>query len=105
MIVGGSLVAFNLRDMIPTHAPETWILTNRAQGIELSPPDQDVAFVRVGTTKGRLLGEPVWSFAGMGANNFSCACGLLKVRPPKEGCQSFTDCQPGSTVWPDCTDL
>jgi len=57
VIVGGTLVAFNLRDIIPTHAPETWATTTRAQGIQLSQADQDVAFVRVGTTKGRLLGE------------------------------------------------
>jgi len=57
VVVGGSLIAFNLRDIIPTHAPETWIKTTQAQGIELTPPDQDVAFVRVGTTKGRLLGR------------------------------------------------
>jgi hypothetical protein len=57
VIVGGSLVAFNLREIIPTHAPATWMKATRAQGIELSQPDQDVAFLRVGTTKGRLLGE------------------------------------------------
>jgi hypothetical protein len=55
--IGGRLFAFNLGLMMPTHEPTTWVKTTLTQGIELSTPAEEVAFVRLGTTKGRLLGE------------------------------------------------
>lgn len=62
---GGRLMAFNLKIMIPTHDRSTWLKTTKAQSVELSAP-QEVAFVRLGMTKGRLLGESVR--AGLLAN-------------------------------------
>ncbi|WVQ70220.1 uncharacterized protein L199_008446 [Kwoniella botswanensis] len=51
----GSLLAYNLRDMIPTSNPDTWITKGRLDGQRLSAPEHNIAFARVGVTKGRLL--------------------------------------------------
>ncbi|WWC85367.1 uncharacterized protein L201_000230 [Kwoniella dendrophila CBS 6074] len=51
----GSLLAYNLRDMIPTSNPDTWVVKGRLEGQSLSAPEHSVAFARVGVTKGRLL--------------------------------------------------
>ncbi|WVW83239.1 hypothetical protein I302_105258 [Kwoniella bestiolae CBS 10118] len=51
----GSLLAYNLRDMIPTSNPDTWIAKGRLEGQRLSVPEHNIAFARVGVTKGRLL--------------------------------------------------
>lgn len=57
VLVSGSLLAFNLREMITTPEPVTWAPKGRMHGLELSSLEQNVAFVKVGTTKGRTLGE------------------------------------------------
>ncbi|WRT67006.1 uncharacterized protein IL334_003972 [Kwoniella shivajii] len=55
ILTSGSLLAYNLREMIPTSNPETWVFQGRMQGERLSAPEHTVAFVRIGVTKGRLL--------------------------------------------------
>ena len=56
VLVSGALLAFNLQEIIPTSEPSTWIPKVRSQGLQMSQPDHNVAFARVGTTKGRTLG-------------------------------------------------
>ena len=58
-VVSGALIAFNLRDIVPTHEPLTWSKATRSAGVDLSSPELEVGLVRIGTTKGRLLGKPV----------------------------------------------
>ena len=57
VLVSGTLIAFNLRDMVPTHEPVTWSKKLKSQGTHLNGQDQNVAFTRLGVTKDRLLGE------------------------------------------------
>ncbi|WWD15802.1 hypothetical protein CI109_100226 [Kwoniella shandongensis] len=55
VLSSGSLIAYNLRDMMPTSEPSTWVQKGRPHGSVLSATDHIVAFVRIGVTKGRLL--------------------------------------------------
>jgi hypothetical protein len=57
VLSSGVLLAFSLPEMLPTSDPSTWILSGRAQAEELSRMDMSVAVVKIGMTKGRLLGE------------------------------------------------
>ncbi len=57
LLSSGSLLAFNLHEMVPTSDPSTWQLQGRSHGLALSTPELNVAFARVGVTKGRTLGE------------------------------------------------
>jgi hypothetical protein len=57
VLSSGSLWAFDLTQMIPTHEPVTWTRVAGRSGVELSGPEHTVAFVRMGMTKGRLLSE------------------------------------------------
>lgn len=42
---------------MPTHEPVTWIPQSSRDALRLSAAEHNVAFVKVGTTKGRLLGK------------------------------------------------
>jgi hypothetical protein len=57
IVNAGSLLTFDLNGMIPTSEPVTWVPKVRRDGVMLNSEESAVAFVRVGTTKGRLLGE------------------------------------------------
>ncbi|ODO03369.1 hypothetical protein L198_02215 [Cryptococcus wingfieldii CBS 7118] len=52
---GGTIVAFNLRDMMTTVDPQTWVRQRRIDGVLLSRPGQHVAWMSVGKSKGRTL--------------------------------------------------
>ncbi|WVQ71558.1 hypothetical protein IAR50_001097 [Cryptococcus sp. DSM 104548] len=54
-IHAGTIVAFNLRDMLPAVDPQTWVKQRRIDGILLSLPGQHVAWMSVGQSKGRIL--------------------------------------------------
>nr|XP_019013428.1 uncharacterized protein I206_01495 [Kwoniella pini CBS 10737]OCF52209.1 hypothetical protein I206_01495 [Kwoniella pini CBS 10737] len=55
VVSSGSLLAYDLREMIPTSNPDTWITKGRLEGQRLSEPEHNIAFARVGVTKSRLL--------------------------------------------------
>jgi hypothetical protein len=57
VLTSGNLLAFSLRDMMPASDTATWVMLGKLQARVLSDPTKVVAFVRVGFTKGRLLGE------------------------------------------------
>jgi hypothetical protein len=57
VLASGSLLAFSLREMMPASDPATWVMLGKVQAKELGEPEKLVAFVRVGFTKGRLLGK------------------------------------------------
>lgn len=57
MLASGALTAFNLHEVMPTSDPSTWLPRVKNQGLEMSSLEQNVAFVRVGATKGRTLGK------------------------------------------------
>lgn len=56
VLSSGNLLAFSLTGLLPTSDPSTWVLMGRAQAEELSRPEVSVALVKIGLTKGRLLG-------------------------------------------------
>lgn len=56
VLSSGILLAFSLIDMLPTSEPSTWVLTGRSQAEELSRPECPVSLLKIGATKGRLLG-------------------------------------------------
>ncbi|WVF72308.1 hypothetical protein IAT40_007121 [Kwoniella sp. CBS 6097] len=55
VVSAGHLLAYNMKEMIPTSNPVTWVTKGRTDGDRLSGVDHMVAFVRIGVTKGRLL--------------------------------------------------
>lgn len=57
VVHGGSLLAFNLHNMIPTSEPSTWKMQGKSQAVKISSNEHSVAFVRMGYTKDRLMGE------------------------------------------------
>jgi hypothetical protein len=57
VLISGNLLAFSLREMMPASDPATWVMLGQVQARVLSDPEKIVAFVRVGFTKGRLMGE------------------------------------------------
>jgi hypothetical protein len=57
VVHGGSLLAFNLHTMIPTSDPSTWSVQGKSGAVKISSNDHSVAFVRMGYTKDRLMGE------------------------------------------------
>lgn len=61
VVSSGNLLAFSLRDMMPASDPATWVMLGKVQAKFMSDPEKVVAFVRVGFTKGRLLGELLYS--------------------------------------------
>ena len=57
VLVSGSLIAYSLDELVPTHEPSTWRVKTRGAGYELGGHEQPTAFARVGVTKGRTMGE------------------------------------------------
>lgn len=57
VLSSGSLLAFSLQELIPASDPATWSSLGKDKAVELGEKDRHVAFVRVGVTKGRVLGE------------------------------------------------
>jgi hypothetical protein len=57
VLSSGSLLAFSLQQLIPASDPATWSSLGRDKAVELGERDRQVAFVRVGVTKGRVLGK------------------------------------------------
>ncbi|OCF39870.1 hypothetical protein I317_06307 [Kwoniella heveanensis CBS 569] len=55
VVSAGNLLAYSMKEMIPTSNPVTWVSKGRMGGDRLSAADHMVAFVRIGVTKGRLL--------------------------------------------------
>ncbi|KAK8869923.1 hypothetical protein IAR55_000491 [Kwoniella newhampshirensis] len=55
ILSSGTLLAYNLRELMPTSEPSTWLRKSRSDASVLSAADHVVAFVRIGVTKGRLL--------------------------------------------------
>lgn len=57
VLSSGILLAFNLKRMMPTSDPSTWISMGRAQGQLLNQPGHSAAWIYTGKTKGRTLSE------------------------------------------------
>ena len=55
VLASGTLIAFDLHEIMPTSEPSTWVQQTKSQGIVMSSAETEVAFARVGTTKGRTL--------------------------------------------------
>ncbi|OXG93167.1 hypothetical protein C345_00803 [Cryptococcus neoformans A2-102-5] len=55
VLSSGILLAFNLKRMMPTSDPSTWISMGRAQGQLLNQPGHSAAWIYTGKTKGRTL--------------------------------------------------
>ncbi|ORX39762.1 hypothetical protein BD324DRAFT_614892 [Kockovaella imperatae] len=55
VLISGSLIAYSLNELVPTHEPLTWQTKSRGGGYDLSAHEQPTAFVRVGVTKGRTM--------------------------------------------------
>lgn len=53
----GNLHAYDLKQMMPASDPATWVMMGKEQARQISPLDKSIVFVRVGFTKGRLLGQ------------------------------------------------
>ncbi|WVR05091.1 hypothetical protein IAU60_002103 [Kwoniella sp. DSM 27419] len=55
VLSAGTLLAYSLKEMMPTPDPSTWTTRGKSEGDCLSGLEHFVAFVRIGVTKGRLL--------------------------------------------------
>lgn len=57
VLSSGTLLAFNLKKMMPTSEPATWMSMGRAQGQLLNQSGHSIAWIYTGKTKGRRLSE------------------------------------------------
>ena len=89
VLISGSLIAYSLDELVPTHAPETWQAKTRGGGYDLSGHEQPTAFARVGVTKGRTMGKlkiPVGSWMELTPFKVVHAAYAKCVQPPQVCC-------------------
>ncbi|EAL22516.1 hypothetical protein CNBB3940 [Cryptococcus deneoformans B-3501A] len=74
VLSSGTLLAFNLKRMMPTSDPSTWMSMGRAQGQLLNQSGHSVAWVYTGKTKGRTL----ITYVVYGRNTHGCTLNFLE---------------------------
>ena len=57
VLCAGRLLAYNLRDLLPSPDPDTWVTHDHKAGRMVGDVEKAVTFVRTGYCKERLLGE------------------------------------------------